>query len=151
MEELDKKLLSILLSNSRAPISQIAKDLSTSRQRVAKRISGLYAEGVIRRFTISINWDRLHRFHVVVSMSSNPSVDMDEAISTLRGDEHVTTIYRLVGKPDTLIHLAIPKNLALLQKKIEELSELFRPVSMDVGIVTWAEELGGEKTGKKLG
>lgn len=140
MDELDKKLLSVLLSNSRASISQIAKDLSTSRQRVARRLLELYDEGVIRRFTISINWDKLDRFHVVVSMCSNPSVDTEEAVSKLRNDEHVVMVYRLVGRPDMLIHLAIPKNLALLQRKIRDLSELFRPVSIDVGIVTSAEE-----------
>ncbi|MFW5946768.1 MAG: winged helix-turn-helix transcriptional regulator [Candidatus Natronoplasma sp.] len=55
MDEKDKKILEILMKDSRTPYTEIAGELDVSEATVRKRIDRLKEEGVIERFTIDID------------------------------------------------------------------------------------------------
>jgi len=53
--EIDQRLISILKSNSRMPLSDIAKELGISRVTAKHRIDELLASGVISGFTLKLS------------------------------------------------------------------------------------------------
>ncbi|MHA1579074.1 MAG: Lrp/AsnC family transcriptional regulator [Candidatus Freyarchaeota archaeon] len=55
IDETDKKLISILMENSRKSFKDIAKELGTSVITVRKRVQKLVDEGIIKKFTITLN------------------------------------------------------------------------------------------------
>lgn len=55
IDEKDKKILEILMKDSRTPYTEIAGELDVSEATVRKRIDRLKEEGVIERFTIDID------------------------------------------------------------------------------------------------
>ena len=55
IDETDKKLISILMENSRKSFKDIAKELGMSVITVRKRVQKLVDEGIIKKFTITLN------------------------------------------------------------------------------------------------
>ncbi len=55
IDEKDKKILEMLLKDSRTPYSEMAKVLGISDTAVRKRIKNLENKGVIRGYTISVD------------------------------------------------------------------------------------------------
>ncbi len=55
MDQIDRKILEILQSNSRATSSQIGRDVDLSLPAVSERIKKLDDNGIIERYTIKVN------------------------------------------------------------------------------------------------
>ena len=53
MDDLDRRILSILRRDSRAPYTQIADRVDTSEGTVRNRVERLVEEGIIERFTVA--------------------------------------------------------------------------------------------------
>ncbi|NJE84231.1 winged helix-turn-helix transcriptional regulator, partial [Thermococcus sp. CX2] len=67
LDELDLKLIYLLMDNSRLSISELAERLSVSRPTVKTRLEKLEKEGIIQRYTIKLN-PELQRAHNVVAL-----------------------------------------------------------------------------------
>ncbi|NJE13334.1 TRASH domain-containing protein [Thermococcus sp. LS2] len=67
LDELDLKLIYLLMDNSRLSISELAERLGVSRPTVKARLERLEKEGVIQRYTIKLN-PELQRAHNVVAL-----------------------------------------------------------------------------------
>lgn len=57
LDPTDQKLISLLRSNARIPVVEIAKQLRVSRATVQNRISKLEKTGVILSYTVNLNSD----------------------------------------------------------------------------------------------
>src|SRR5215472_19044816 len=57
MDEIDRKLLSLLRANAREPAASLAKKLKVSRGTVQNRIARLLTGGAIRGFTVRVAAD----------------------------------------------------------------------------------------------
>lgn len=55
MDEIDLKLLKLLLKNSRAPIKALSKEVNLSSPAVSARIERLEKRGVIRGYTVDLD------------------------------------------------------------------------------------------------
>ncbi|NJF26221.1 Lrp/AsnC family transcriptional regulator, partial [Thermococcus sp. Bubb.Bath] len=55
LDELDLKLIYLLMDNSRLSISELAERLSVSRPTVKTRLEKLEKEGIIQRYTIKLH------------------------------------------------------------------------------------------------
>ncbi|NJE41952.1 TRASH domain-containing protein [Thermococcus sp. GR6] len=67
LDELDLKLIYLLMDNSRLSISELAERLSVSRPTVKTRLEKLEKEGIIKRYTIKLH-PELQRAHNVVAL-----------------------------------------------------------------------------------
>ncbi|MHA1105061.1 MAG: Lrp/AsnC family transcriptional regulator [Promethearchaeota archaeon] len=54
MDEKDKRILEMLIEDSRRPYREVADDVGLSESTVRKRVLKLQEEGVIEKFTIKI-------------------------------------------------------------------------------------------------
>ena len=65
LDEIDSKILRILLEDARAPISKIAEELGLSRPTVRKRLRRLIESGIIKGFSVVIDENLLKGFQVL--------------------------------------------------------------------------------------
>ena len=55
LDQLDMRLLHLLMEDSKTPYAELARQLNLSRAAVTKRVNALVEKGVIERFTVYIN------------------------------------------------------------------------------------------------
>lgn len=111
IDELDLKLIYLLMDNSRLSISELAERLGVSRPTVKSRLEKLEKEGVIRGYTIKLNPDLL-RAHNVVALI----VKTDEP-EKMNEFEEIIEINRFTSRK-YLIKIAV-ENMEELRKVIE--------------------------------
>jgi DNA-binding Lrp family transcriptional regulator len=85
MDKLDKRLLKLLMKNSRTPLTSLAKKLRVSREVVTYRMNKLVKQGIIKSFFADINTNALGyigaAFFVVIK--ANKSKEFKKYISGL--------------------------------------------------------------------
>jgi len=72
-DQTDFKILEMLLDDSRMKIKDIGKTLNLDERMVSRRIEWMIKEGVIKQFTIEIDWSKLG-FDVTAYSSTTPFV-----------------------------------------------------------------------------
>ncbi len=111
IDELDLRLIYLLMDNSRLSISELAERLDVSRPTVKSRLEKLQKEGIIQGFTIKLNPELL-RAHNVVALI----VKTDEP-ERMREFEEIIEINRFTSRK-YLIKIAV-ENMEELRKVIE--------------------------------
>ncbi len=97
IDEFDKKILDILMSNSRTPFTDIAQRLKVSEGTVRKRVKRLEDEGVIREYTIDIDPAKLgYRSVTLLGLDTEPENYLD-AINALDSLEEVRWVAKSSG------------------------------------------------------
>ncbi len=87
LDEKDKEILDILMSNARTPFTEIAQRLNVSEGTVRKRIKRLEDEGVIREYTIDIDPAKLgYRSVTLLGLDTEPEhyLDAIKALDVLK-------------------------------------------------------------------
>jgi len=111
LDDLDLKLIYLLLDNARLSISELANRLGVSRPTVRSRLEKLEKEGIIEGYTIKLN-PELQRAHNVIALvvkTDNPE-KMDEFEEIIEIDRFTSTKY--------LIKVAV-SNMEDLKRVIE--------------------------------
>ncbi len=97
IDEIDKKILDILMSNSRTPFTDIALRLNVSEGTVRKRVKRLEDQGVIREYTIDIDPSKLgYRSVTLLGLDTEPEHYLD-AINSLDALEQVRWVAKSTG------------------------------------------------------
>ena len=55
MDDLDRKILSLLAKNARMPVKEIAEQVSLTSPAVSSRIHKLETDGIISGYTVTLN------------------------------------------------------------------------------------------------
>ena len=97
----DKKIISVLQKNSRAPIRDIAKKTKLRPSTVHQRITRLKEVGVIERFTIKLD-DAAVGENLTVFMLVNTKQDLTKEFLA---NEHVKEVHGITGEYDLIIKL----------------------------------------------
>ena len=88
MDDKDKKIIEILRENSRAPYTKIAKELGVTEATVRKRISELEKKGIIKKYTIEVNPEKLGYCTVtILGMDVEPRYLLEAAKKLAEMDE----------------------------------------------------------------
>jgi DNA-binding Lrp family transcriptional regulator len=106
MDELDRRLITLLRSDGRAPAAALAAALKVSRGTVQNRIDRLAAQGVILGFTVRLNpGAEPGRIRAVMTIAVEgrraPAV-----LQALRGVPEVETVHTTNGRWDMVAELA---------------------------------------------
>ena len=74
MDDLDRKILSLLAKNARMPVKEIAEQVSLTSPAVSSRIHKLETDGIISGYTVTLNRpaDRVY-VDALISLSVAPS------------------------------------------------------------------------------
>lgn len=100
LDELDRRILDVLMEDGRASNIEIARMLGVNESTVRRRMDSLVERGIIRGFTIQVRNPRLQtgvRAHVFLKVDT-PAID--EIVQVLCASEHTLSVYRIVGQYD---------------------------------------------------
>ncbi|MEM0268569.1 MAG: Lrp/AsnC family transcriptional regulator [Candidatus Korarchaeum sp.] len=117
MDELDRRILSILIKNARTPFTDIANQLGVSEATVRKRVDRLVKVGVIRRFTVELG-DTAMR--AVVLIKVKPGHSIPDVAKEISGIEDVVKAYEVTGDYDIIAEISSSDTFSL-NKTIERI------------------------------
>lgn len=103
LEETDKKILNILVENSRLSLRQIAKKADVSVATVMHHVKGLEKEKVIERYTSKLDYERIgYDVEVMIELriSKGRLFDVEKKIAT---NPNVFAVYDVTGPFDAVI------------------------------------------------
>ena len=122
----DKKIISILIKNSRTPVSRIAKILGYSKEVVNYRISKLIKENIITDFYAVIDSTKLgfEKFNIYLEFYNLSKTDEQGVINYLLNNKNVSWIISTSGKWDFMIQL-YTKTIKDLDAVLLEISNKF--------------------------
>lgn len=121
IDEIDRKIISILHENGRASYTDLAKEVGLSRVAVQTRINSLMENGTIERFACIVNPEKLG---ITVSAFFNVEVEpkyLMEVADTLADEPEVTSLYHMTGPSKLHMHGLFKSNQEMelfLQNKL---------------------------------
>lgn len=112
IDDLDRRLISLLRSNARTPVAALARDLGVNRSTVTARIDALTGSGVIEAFTIRLS-DEVDRdaIRAVALVLSEPKFGQ-EVVRAVRGFPEVERLHSTLGSWDLVVQLRAPSMAA---------------------------------------
>jgi len=125
IDDIDNKIIKILINNSRIPNTKIAKLLNISEASVRKRIKKIIKIGIIKKFTVELNYNLLGYKRVFIGLN----IDKDKVFNILEKvskNKNIINIYLAGGDHDILIDF--------LYTKPEELDEYIKYLQSIEGI-----------------
>ena len=124
MDELDQKIVRLLIQNARMSYSEIGQQTGISRVAVKMRVQALEQKGVIEEYTTIINPQKISgAVSCYFEIETRPDALMEVA-EILRQNDTITQIYRVTGKSRLHVHAVASSNEemeALLYGTIDKL------------------------------
>ena len=104
LEELDQKIVRLLIENARVSYSDLGEKIGLSRVAVKARIQALERRGIIEEYTTVINPQKISgAISCYFEIETTPG-SLSEVIDILNGDDTVTQIYRVTGRDKLHVH-----------------------------------------------
>ncbi|MFD2679336.1 Lrp/AsnC family transcriptional regulator [Bacillus seohaeanensis] len=124
IDEVDRKILQLLTENGRLSYVDIGKELNLSRVSVRERVSQLMNKGIIERFSVVINSEK-----VGMGVSAFFEVDCEpsylvEVAQALADNPRVASCYQMTGPSTLHMHVLVEDFIALEQFINNELYSL---------------------------
>jgi len=125
IDDMDNKIIKILINNSRISNTKIARLLNISEASVRKRIKKIVKKDIIKKFTVELNYNLLGYKRVFIGLN----IDKDKIFNILERiskNKNIKDIYLTGGGHDILIDF--------LYSKPEELNEYIKYLQSIEGI-----------------
>lgn len=100
MDELDRRILSILRRDARTPYTEIADRVGTSEGTVRNRVDRMTEEGVIERFTVTT---RTGNVKAMIEISVEMHVDTAAISDRMVEWEEVDFVWQVSGEEDVVL------------------------------------------------
>ena len=104
LDELDRKIVKLLIQNARMSYSDIGEQIGISRVAVRSRVQALEQRGIIEEYTTIINPQKISgAVSCYFEIELSPDTLMETA-ARLKENDTVTQIYRVTGKSKLHVH-----------------------------------------------
>ena len=100
MDDLDRRILSILRRDARTPYTEIADQVGTSEGTVRNRVDRMTEEGVIERFTVTT---RTGNVKAMIEISVEMNVDTAAVGERMVDWEEVDFVWQVSGEDDVVL------------------------------------------------
>ena len=100
MDDLDRRILSILRRDARTPYTEIADRVGTSEGTVRNRVDRMTDEGVIERFTVTT---RTGNVKAMIEISVETNVNTDAVGQRMVEWEEVDFVWQVSGEEDVVL------------------------------------------------
>ncbi|CAH8705727.1 Lrp/AsnC family transcriptional regulator [Paenibacillus thiaminolyticus] len=135
LDEIDKMILSALHSNSRISYTDLAKKVNLSRVAVQARVQAMIEDGLLEKFTIVINPEKLGiRVSAFFNVEVEPQYLMKVA-EQLANESCVTSLYHMTGPSKLHMHGLFASNREMEQFLQEKLYPLPGIMSVETQIL----------------
>jgi len=134
LDEVDRKILKMLIENSRVPYTRIAEHVGMSEPAIKKRVEKLVKEGIITSFTVHIDpWKLGKNLVALVFINASPGKhrEVAEMISEI---EEVVEVNIVTGQFDMMAKIVCdnPRHFERTIKKIGSIPEVLKTESFVV-------------------
>lgn len=110
MDEVDQKIIQLLIKNARMSYSDIGQQVGISRVAVKSRIKALEEKGVIEEYTAIINPQKISgAVSCYFEIELSPK-HFEAAVNILRENPMITQIYRVTGRCRLHVHAVASSN-----------------------------------------
>ena len=110
LDELDQKIVKLLIQNARMSYSDIGQQIGISRVAVKMRVQALEKKGIIEEYTTIINPQKINgAVSCYFEIETTPDTLM-EVIKLLQQNDTITQIYRVTGKSKLHVHAVASSN-----------------------------------------
>lgn len=144
MDEIDKKIISLLHENGRIPFSELAKETGLSRAAIHLRVNALMDKNIIERYTIVLNAKNIG---MSVSAFFNVEVEpkyLHHVAEQLSKESSITALYQMTGPSKLHIHGLFTSNQEMevfLRDKIYVLQGIMS-VDCQILITRYKDQMG---------
>lgn len=113
LDELDQKIVNLLIQNARMSYSEIGQQTGISRVAVKMRVQALEQKGVIEEYTTIVNPQKISgAVSCYFEIETRPDTLMEVADILCQNDT-ITQIYRVTGKSRLHVHAVASSNEAM--------------------------------------
>lgn len=110
LDELDQKIIQLLVKNARMSYSDIGEEIGISRVAVKARIQSLENKGIIEEYTTIINPQKINgAISCYFEIEAKPD-SFKEVTDILNNNNIVTQIYRVTGRDKLHVHAVASSN-----------------------------------------
>jgi Lrp/AsnC family leucine-responsive transcriptional regulator len=121
MDDLDRKILALLVEDGRRTYDDIARRVSLSAPAIKRRVDRLRASGALRGFTAVLDPAALGwRTEALVELFYAPGTLLDNVAESLTGFPEVVEAWSVTGEADAIVRVRTADN-ADLERLIMEL------------------------------
>jgi Lrp/AsnC family transcriptional regulator for asnA, asnC and gidA len=107
IDDIDIKIVRLLLQDSTAPASTIAGYLGLHPSTVSYRVRKLRENGVIKKFTVSVDWRKLGKEVEAALLITCSPKHFAKVASTLAAMDEVVELHTLTGFADILVMVTV--------------------------------------------
>jgi DNA-binding Lrp family transcriptional regulator len=119
LDDIDRKILSLLRENSRRTLADIGEQVSLSVAAVKRRVARLERDGVIRGYTARIDTSMLGEgIEVVMEVYCADRTSPGDIRASFEHLDEVVTAFTVSGDPDVVVRLRV-ENVAHLEQIVE--------------------------------
>lgn len=126
VDEVDYKILKILESDSDTSLSEIGRKVGIfSAPAISRRIKNMKKEGIINRYSIELNWEKLGlNFIIITFVRAKYSTDyMDNVAEQIKAIVGVVSVYFLLGDIDFVL-VTMSKNKEDYENILSQLTKI---------------------------
>lgn len=117
MDAIDRKILDILRTGARTPVSEIARQVGLSSAPVARRIERLETEGVIQGYVTVIDDGAIGGLDAFTEIRLIGGADTRQIEEIARQVPEVQQYFTIAGDPDALVRFRV-QNVDHLQRVV---------------------------------
>ena len=122
LDAVDVELLALLSADARTSLRSLGAAVGLSGPSVADRIARLTDRGVIRGFTVDIDWERLGLPTLAhISLLTDKSSHIEQIVGELRNIDRVEEISIVTGSTDLLVRARVADLTELRQLLVEHI------------------------------
>ncbi|MBI5393046.1 Lrp/AsnC family transcriptional regulator [Candidatus Woesearchaeota archaeon] len=121
IDEIDKKILNVVIGNARLSLREIAKQIGYSVVTVMNRMKRLEKEKIIKEYIAHIDYEKLgYDVNIIIKIrvSKGKLFEVEKKIAI---DQHVSAVYDITGDFDSIViaKFKTRKALDIFLKKIQ--------------------------------
>tara|TARA_Y100000310_G_scaffold313960_1_gene362904 strand:- start:715 stop:1161 length:447 start_codon:yes stop_codon:yes gene_type:complete len=103
IDKTDKKILNVVLENSRLSYREVAKKVGVSVVTILKRVKLLQKEKIIKSYTAELDYEKIgYDIHILVKLRIAKGM-LFEVEKKIAKDPHVFAVYDIMGVFDAII------------------------------------------------
>jgi len=107
MDVVDQQILSVLMTNARTPVSEIARQVNLSPAPVARRIDRLERDGVIKGYVAVVDPVLSGHLEAFTEIRLNGDTDTSELSDIVREVPEIRQFFTIAGDPDAVVRIVV--------------------------------------------
>lgn len=114
VDDLDRRILKLLLEDGRSTYDAISSEVSLSAPAVKRRVDRLRESGAIKGFTVIVDYSRLgDQTEALIELFFAPGTQLDEVAVKLTAYTEVREAWSVTGEADAIARVRTADNAAL--------------------------------------